>query len=125
MRDLPRVFFAGQISGVEGYIEAIATGFMAGVHAAEAMRGRVPEPAPRMTAMGSLANYISRAETKNFQPMNITFALLPALASDLARTRRKKADRRRLQVDLALQDFETWKNRYLLGEYEATGNAQS
>ena len=125
MRDLPRVFFAGQISGVEGYIEAIATGFMAGVHAAEAMRGRVPEPAPRVTAMGSLANYISRAETKNFQPMNITFALLPALASDLARTRRKKADRRRLQVDLALQDFETWKNRYLLGEYEATGNAQS
>lgn len=122
MRDQPRVFFAGQISGVEGYIEAIATGFMAGTHAAEFTRGRSLEPAPRKTAMGSLATYVSHAETRNFQPMNITFALLPPLEPDLARTRRKKADRHRLQVDLALQDFEVWKNRYLIGKYEATGN---
>ena len=118
MRSLPRVFFAGQISGVEGYIEAIATGFMAGIHAAEFARGRAPQPPPRNTAMGSLINYVSKAEVKNFQPMNITFALLPALDPELSRTNRRKADRRKLQVELALKCFEDWKTDYVRVEYE-------
>jgi methylenetetrahydrofolate--tRNA-(uracil-5-)-methyltransferase len=79
MKARPEVFFAGQISGVEGYMEAIATGFMAGRNAADFVAGRAPRPFPRETALGSLTTYISAAEAKNYQPANITFDLLPAL----------------------------------------------
>jgi methylenetetrahydrofolate--tRNA-(uracil-5-)-methyltransferase len=113
MRAHPSVLFAGQISGVEGYIEAMATGFMAGVHAAGLARGRTPQAPPRRTAMGSLTNYIANADVKNFQPMNITFALLPPLEEAERRKLRRKVDRRRLQVELALRDFEEWRARYL------------
>jgi methylenetetrahydrofolate--tRNA-(uracil-5-)-methyltransferase len=116
MREHPRVLFAGQISGVEGYIEAMATGFMAGVHAAALAQGRAPEAPPRRSAMGSLTNYIANAETKNFQPMNITFALLPPLDEALRRKAKRKVDRHRLQVELGLQDFAIWCARYLLNE---------
>ncbi|HSQ18976.1 MAG TPA: methylenetetrahydrofolate--tRNA-(uracil(54)-C(5))-methyltransferase (FADH(2)-oxidizing) TrmFO [Blastocatellia bacterium] len=113
MRTNPRVLFAGQISGVEGYIEAMATGFMAGVHAAELARDRQPQAPPRRTAMGSLTNYIANAESKNFQPMNITFALLVPLEEADRRRVRRKVDRHRLQVELALKDFEEWRGAYL------------
>ena len=113
MREVPRVLFAGQISGVEGYIEAMATGFMAGVHAARLARGHEPEAPPRRTAMGSLVNYIANAETKNFQPMNITFALLPPLEADARRQTKRKVDRHRLQVEIGLKDFDDWRARYL------------
>jgi methylenetetrahydrofolate--tRNA-(uracil-5-)-methyltransferase len=113
MHEQPRVLFAGQISGVEGYIEAMATGFMAGVHAAEIVRGNMPQKPPRRTAMGSLTNYIANSETRNFQPMNITFALLPPLeVADRKRLRRKR-DRHLFQVELGLKDFEDWRNSYL------------
>ena len=82
MKIAPSVFFAGQISGVEGYVESIATGLMAGRHAAEAVRGVQPRPLPRATAMGSLCNYIAGAGEKNYQPANITFDLLPQLDED-------------------------------------------
>jgi methylenetetrahydrofolate--tRNA-(uracil-5-)-methyltransferase len=113
MRAHPRVLFAGQISGVEGYIEAMATGFMAGVHASEIARRRTPQPPPRRSAMGSLTNYIANADTKNFQPMNITFALLLPLEEGDRRRLRRKADRHRFQVELALKDFEEWRAHYL------------
>ncbi|HWO01988.1 MAG TPA: methylenetetrahydrofolate--tRNA-(uracil(54)-C(5))-methyltransferase (FADH(2)-oxidizing) TrmFO [Blastocatellia bacterium] len=113
MRELPRVLFAGQISGVEGYIEAMATGFMAGVHAVELGRGREPRPAPRRTAMGSLTNYIANADPTNFQPMNITFALLPPLDEADRRRLRRKLDRHALMVELGLKEFETWRAGYL------------
>ncbi|HXG91206.1 MAG TPA: methylenetetrahydrofolate--tRNA-(uracil(54)-C(5))-methyltransferase (FADH(2)-oxidizing) TrmFO [Blastocatellia bacterium] len=113
MRKHSRILFAGQISGVEGYIEAMATGFMAGVHAVEMTRGHAPQAPPRRTAMGSLANYIANADAKNFQPMNITFALLPALDEATRRTVKRKADRHRLQVELALKDFDDWRAHYL------------
>jgi methylenetetrahydrofolate--tRNA-(uracil-5-)-methyltransferase len=104
MKSRPEVFFAGQISGVEGYMEAIATGFMAGRNAAEFAAGRAPQPFPRETALGSLSFYISSAEAKNYQPANITFDLLPALDEETrAKLRRDKKARhaevcRRAQV---------------------------
>jgi methylenetetrahydrofolate--tRNA-(uracil-5-)-methyltransferase len=113
MRDEPRVLFAGQISGVEGYIEAMATGFMAGVHAAEILRGRTPEKPPRRTAMGSLTNYLANSESRNFQPMNITFALLPPLEVEDSKRLKRKRDRHLLQVELGLKDFEAWRSAYL------------
>ena len=68
-----RIFFAGQISGVEGYVESIATGLLAGMHAVQA----APRALPRETALGSLAHYISGADPVNYQPANISFDLLP------------------------------------------------
>ncbi|HUE00078.1 MAG TPA: methylenetetrahydrofolate--tRNA-(uracil(54)-C(5))-methyltransferase (FADH(2)-oxidizing) TrmFO [Bryobacteraceae bacterium] len=79
LRTRPEILFAGQISGVEGYVEAIATGLMAGLHAVEFGSGRRPAPFPRETALGSLCHYISGADARNYQPANITFDLLPQL----------------------------------------------
>jgi len=89
LRTRPEVFFAGQISGVEGYVEAIATGLMAGMHAAAWARGETPRALPRETALGSLCHYVSAAEAKGYQPANITFDLLPVL-DEAARARLKK-----------------------------------
>jgi methylenetetrahydrofolate--tRNA-(uracil-5-)-methyltransferase len=79
LRAHPNVLFAGQISGVEGYVEAIATGFMAGMHAASIASGNPPVVFPRETALGSLCHYISGADPSDYQPANITFDLLPQL----------------------------------------------
>jgi methylenetetrahydrofolate--tRNA-(uracil-5-)-methyltransferase len=113
MRSCPRILFAGQISGVEGYVEAMATGLMAGVHAAALARGRKPQAPPRRTAMGSLVNYIANADAESFQPMNITFALLPPLELAERQRFKRKADRRRRQLELALEEFEIWRASYL------------
>ena len=108
MRERPHVFFAGQITGVEGYVESVAMGWMAGVNAARLVLGKDLVEAPPETATGSLAKYISTTQTKNFQPVNITFALLPPLSEqDLGRTR-KKRDRHQLQVELALKRWDGW-----------------
>jgi methylenetetrahydrofolate--tRNA-(uracil-5-)-methyltransferase len=80
LRLRPNVFFAGQISGVEGYVESMATGLAAGLFAADLVRGRAPEPFPRETALGSLCHYVSHADPKHYQPANIAFDLLPPLA---------------------------------------------
>ena len=79
MRTRPQVFFAGQISGVEGYVESIATGLIAGRGAAALAIGDAPRAFPRETAMGSLTAYVSGADPLNYQPANITFDLLPKL----------------------------------------------
>ncbi len=79
LRAHPNVLFAGQISGVEGYVEAIATGLMAGMHAASLASGNPPVVFPRETALGSLCHYISGADPSDYQPANITFDLLPQL----------------------------------------------
>ena len=81
----PRIFFAGQISGVEGYAESIATGLIAGRNAALLAGGEEPEIFPRKTALGSLTHYITHADPKHFQPANITFDLLPALDEETKR----------------------------------------
>jgi methylenetetrahydrofolate--tRNA-(uracil-5-)-methyltransferase len=79
LRARPEILFAGQISGVEGYVEAIATGLAAGLHAVTLASGGSPQPFPRETALGSLCHYISGADPRNYQPANITFDLLPQL----------------------------------------------
>jgi methylenetetrahydrofolate--tRNA-(uracil-5-)-methyltransferase len=79
LRARPEILFAGQISGVEGYVEAIATGLAAGLHAVALASGGSPQPFPRETALGSLCHYISGADPRNYQPANITFDLLPQL----------------------------------------------
>ncbi len=79
LRGDPRVFFAGQISGVEGYAESIATGLLAGRNAAALARSEEPDRFPRETALGSMCHYITHADPGDFQPANITFDLLPAV----------------------------------------------
>lgn len=79
LRARPEILFAGQISGVEGYVEAIATGLMAGLHAVALAGGGAPRAFSRETALGSLCHYISGADVRNYQPANITFDLLPPL----------------------------------------------
>ncbi len=103
----PRVFFAGQICGVEGYVESIATGLMAGVHAASVALGAEPQAPPRASAFGSLVHYVTHADPKNFQPANITFDLLPALPNRV----RDRQQRHRMQCELALGEFNTWLDR--------------
>ena len=108
MREHPQVLFAGQISGVEGYVESIATGLMAGVHAAALSENRKAMAPPRATAFGSLTNYIAHAETKTFQPANITFDLLPPWPDKI----RDKKLRHQKQCELALQEFAGWLQQY-------------
>jgi methylenetetrahydrofolate--tRNA-(uracil-5-)-methyltransferase len=108
MRERPQVFFAGQICGVEGYVESVATGWLAGINAACLIRGEVLQQAPPRSAIGALARYVSSAETKNYQPVNITFALLEPLAEELRRQVRRKRERHQLQVEIALKEWNTW-----------------
>ena len=81
----PRIFFAGQISGVEGYVESIATGLLAGRFAVALAHGQDPKAVPRETALGSLCEYIAGADPRHYQPANITFDLLPQLEEDVRR----------------------------------------
>ena len=108
VRSHPNIFFAGQITGVEGYVESVAMGWLAGRNAARLIEGEELLTAPRATAIGALARYVSSAETKNYQPVNITFALLEPLAREQARSVKRKRDRHLLQVRLALEEWERW-----------------
>lgn len=108
MRDRPQVFFAGQITGVEGYVESVAMGWLAGVNAAHLAKGQPLIEAPQQSATGALARYVSSAATKNFQPVNITFALLPSLDEQQRARVKRKRDRHHLQVELALKEWDTW-----------------
>ncbi|HWR36485.1 MAG TPA: methylenetetrahydrofolate--tRNA-(uracil(54)-C(5))-methyltransferase (FADH(2)-oxidizing) TrmFO [Clostridia bacterium] len=108
MKEHPRVLFAGQISGVEGYVESIATGLLAGVAAAVLAKGDEPVAAPRATAFGSLMNYICHAESKHFQPANITFDLLQPLDEATRRRVRDKKERHRMVCERALQELDGW-----------------
>ena len=117
MKQYPNLFFAGQISGIEGYTEAIATGMLAGINAARLAQGREPAMPPRLSAIGSLTNYLANAEAKNFQPANTTFALLPALEPEMRKKMKKKAERHRIQVERGLRAFQEWLSE--IGEVQA------
>lgn len=111
LRSRPEVFFAGQISGVEGYVESIATGLMAGTHAASMAMGEEVRALPRETALGSLCHYISAADPKDYQPANITFDLLPQLdEATRHRLRKDKKARHALVCEGALKALEEWGN---------------
>ena len=98
LRSRPAILFAGQISGVEGYVESIATGLMAGMHAAALAVGGKPRPVARETALGSLCHYVSGADPSNYQPANITFDLLPQLDESTRLKLRKDKQARHAEV---------------------------
>jgi len=93
---------------VEGYTESIASGMLAGRYAAALAVGESPKIAPRQSANGSLTHYITHAESKRFQPANITFDLLPPLEEDLRREIRDKKERHRIQCERALAAWTDW-----------------
>jgi methylenetetrahydrofolate--tRNA-(uracil-5-)-methyltransferase len=107
----PTIMIAGQLSGVEGYTESIASGMLAGRYAAAIAQGRQPIAAPRGSANGSLTHYITHAETRKFQPANITFDLLPPLETELRKKMRDKKERHKLQCDRALAAWDEWLNQ--------------
>ena len=141
MKQHPNVLFAGQISGVEGYVESIATGLMAGMMAAALASGaKAPLPGggygaakaaplqshdsaggvllqspPRATAFGSLIHYITHADARDFQPANITFDLLPAWEQKI----RDKKERHRLQCERALREFDAWLEQQFTTETQS------
>ena len=104
MKEHPSIFFAGQICGVEGYVESIATGMLAGIFASTLVEKNTPVAPPRATAVGSLVHYITHADPRKFQPANITFDLLPPLERKI----RDRQQRRRMQCDFALRELEQW-----------------
>ncbi len=108
LKQHPNILIAGQLSGVEGYTESIASGLLAGRYAAALAHGTQPAPAPRLSANGSLIHYITHAETKKFQPANITFDLLPPLEDDLRKKIRDKKERHRIQCERGLTAWNTW-----------------
>lgn len=115
LRAHPRVVIAGQLSGVEGYTESIASGMLAGRFAAALARGEEPVAAPRESAHGSLVHYITGCELKRFQPANITFDLLVPLQEEVRRRVRDKRERHRMQCERALAAWDGW----LAGSHDA------
>lgn len=100
-RQRPSLFFAGQITGVEGYIESAATGLLAGINAAHLLAGKPPVAPPPTTALGALLGYISDPERARFQPMNVNFGLLPPLAERVRGKEKKELMSRRALADMA------------------------
>jgi methylenetetrahydrofolate--tRNA-(uracil-5-)-methyltransferase len=103
-RQRPELLFAGQVSGVEGYVESAASGLMAGINAARLSQGEPAVAAPRTTAIGALAYYVSHADPANYQPTNITFGIMPPLDQPP----RGKPQRKTMLSERALQDLQRW-----------------
>jgi len=108
MRREPRISFAGQITGVEGYVESAATGLAVGLTLAQTLDGREPLPIPPTTAIGSLARHCSdRPPEEKFEPMNVTFGLIEDTSHSPVRD---KAERRRRIVERALLAIRDWRD---------------
>lgn len=105
-----RLYFAGQMTGVEGYLESAASGFMAGVQAARALAGEAPIDFPRTTALGGLAHYVSEYEGADFQPMNINFGIMEPWPGKI----RKKKEKNALIANRALEEVQRIKETYQL-----------
>lgn len=105
LKSRPRLFFAGQITGVEGYVESAAAGLVAGINAGRLATGEEPLIFPEDTAHGALCHYITHAEGKNFQPMNVNFGLLPSLGQKI----RDKKVKNKMIADRALESLEKFK----------------
>jgi len=100
VRGNERITFAGQITGVEGYVESTASGFVAGVELAHRLRGETPLDFPRETALGALACYVSNESVVDFQPMNINFGIMPSLGYKVKGKRNKNAELSRRSLEL-------------------------
>jgi methylenetetrahydrofolate--tRNA-(uracil-5-)-methyltransferase len=105
----PRILFAGQITGVEGYVESAAMGLMAGTFLASLVRGEEPTPPPASTAHGALLAHISQTRIEDFQPMNINFGLLPTAPKREGKRRLSRMERRAKVSEAALQALSTWQ----------------
>ena len=103
------LLFAGQVSGVEGYVESAASGLIAGRNAAALALGEAPASPPRTTAIGALAYYVSHAEAKHYQPSNITFGIMPPLDDTGSGRPKKGGERREAMAVRALLDLERWQ----------------
>jgi methylenetetrahydrofolate--tRNA-(uracil-5-)-methyltransferase len=117
-RKNPNLFFAGQITGVEGYVESVGTGWLSGINAARLLRGENMITAPQTSAIGALCRYVSNVETKNFQPVNITFGLLEPLPVELRKKHRNKRERHMIQVEQALADWDEFVEAVLFKQHE-------
>lgn len=115
LKEHANVFFAGQISGVEGYTESIAMGMLAGINVTRIAQGLPAVPPPRETALGSLVHYICHAEVKHFQPANITFDLLPQLSEAERRKIRDKKLRHKIVCENALERLASWNQEIAAG----------
>jgi methylenetetrahydrofolate--tRNA-(uracil-5-)-methyltransferase len=104
LKEDSRIFFAGQITGVEGYMESTAMGLLAGVNAARFIKGQEIIAPPKTTAMGALVGHITNLFASDYQPMNINFGLFPPLDG-----KGRKRERRRRMAERALQDLEAWR----------------
>ena len=105
LRSNPRLFFAGQITGVEGYVESAGCGFLAGIFAARYLTEREIIQPPATTALGALISHLSVSDADNFQPMNVNYGLFPPLEG---KKLRKRTDRRLAMAERALQDVDVW-----------------
>ena len=106
LRSEPRIIFAGQITGVEGYVESTASGFLAGLNAARLVRGLPLAIPPPETALGALIAHITNADARHFQPMNVNYGLFPALPEKV-----KKKDKRGKLAERALRVLDDWRER--------------
>jgi methylenetetrahydrofolate--tRNA-(uracil-5-)-methyltransferase len=104
VRVRPTVFFAGQMSGVEGYVESAASGLLAGLNAAALSAGRAPSAPPRTTALGALAYYVSHADPAHYEPSNITFGIM----EPLAQASKSRQARKHALSERALADLQAW-----------------
>ena len=104
LKSQPRILFAGQITGVEGYVESAGSGYLAGLAVAALATGRQPVLPPRETALGALIHHITNADVRHFQPMNVNYGLFPPLEGRI-----KKKDRKQLMAERALAALDAWK----------------
>lgn len=103
LKSEPRILFAGQITGVEGYVESAGSGFIAGINAARLASGTEISQPPPESALGALIRHVTNAEVKHFQPMNVNYGLFPEIAGRI-----KKKDRRRMLAERALAEIDKW-----------------
>ncbi len=104
LRRAPHIHVAGQLSGVEGYVESTACGFLAGLFATQQLQGKPVVPPPGITAFGALLSHLTQSDARNFQPMNINYGLFPPLEGQ----RMKRAERRLAMADRALAAIDSW-----------------
>ena len=110
-KDIDNLFFAGQMTGVEGYVESAASGLVAGVNAARMAEGKAPLVFPEETCHGALAHYITTSEAKHFQPMNVNFGILPAIVmrNENGKIIKDKKAKKMKLAERALQAIEDFK----------------